>query len=326
MRLVKVDLEQVVADSWTRIEFAPVANSQGRSFYFYLQSPGTEGSRALTAWASGDDVERGGEIRINDEAWPGLADLIFRPHYANQQGMGKDEEQRLSGDKPVLLTGGHRVGQTFVAGQDDLNGISLPISQPAGINSSIGLTFGLASPPLLPLSAPLANLRLAIMILLGAVLLWKIIVGWRQNPQLWVYLAFFVAMYVGLQFVLRTSQRAGYVVPLLFHFVVVFHYFSWYVFSFDKLRAFSASRARPALAGNFFDRLLGHLRTVPKFAAAVIALNLVSFSLALWYTRMDGPDPLRYAFAYDYFLYFLVFHVSFSFGPKPLARPVTSPG
>jgi hypothetical protein len=47
----------------------------------------------------------------------------------------------------------------------------------------------------------------------------------------------------------------------------------------------------------------------------VIVLNVISVLTVLWYYRLGGPSALRYFFDYNYFLYFLVFHVTFSFRP-----------
>jgi hypothetical protein len=47
----------------------------------------------------------------------------------------------------------------------------------------------------------------------------------------------------------------------------------------------------------------------------VIVLNLISAVGVLWYYRPGGPAALRYFLDYNYFLYFLVFHVTFSFRP-----------
>ena len=104
--------------------------------------------------------------------------------------------------------------------------------------------------------------------------------------------------------------------------MVVFHYWSWYVFSFDKLRT---NPSRPASrAGGFYDRLLNYLRQAPYFTATVIGLNLISAAGVLWYYKLNGPALLRFAFDYNYFLYFLVLHVTFSFSPKLRAGRTTA--
>ncbi|HEY8186199.1 MAG TPA: hypothetical protein VIF64_09025, partial [Pyrinomonadaceae bacterium] len=54
----------------------------------------------------------------------------------------------------------------------------------------------------------------------------------------------------------------------------------------------------------------------PHFTAIVIVLNLISAAGVLWFYRLGGPGVLRYFLDYNYFLYFLVFHVTFSFRPN----------
>jgi hypothetical protein len=62
--------------------------------------------------------------------------------------------------------------------------------------------------------------------------------------------------------------------------------------------------------------MLTYLGAMPHFAAAVIVLNLMSVVGVVWYYRLGAPGGLRYFLDYNYFLYFLVFHVTFSFRPK----------
>jgi len=116
--------------------------------------------------------------------------------------------------------------------------------------------------------------------------------------------------------ILKSSNKAGYAFPLIFQFVVVFHYWSWYVFSFDKLRAMKTTP--PPVSRNIdrYDRVLARLRSMPNFAGFVVVLTLISGVGVIWYYQLNGPAALRFAFDYNYFLYFLVFHVTFSFHPR----------
>jgi hypothetical protein len=111
--------------------------------------------------------------------------------------------------------------------------------------------------------------------------------------------------------------------------IVVFHYWSWYVFSFERLRAMPPAERVPPSEVNEgagpYGRLLGYLRSLPHFTALVVALNLLSLAGVLWYSKLHGPAWLRYFFDYSYFLYFLVFHVTFSFAPKQAPNKV-NPG
>jgi hypothetical protein len=232
---------------------------------------------------------------------------------------GPKRQNDGTGTVAVGLTGGHRVGQTFKAAQNNLDGIWLPISRLETDAEATNFVFHLASPPLLPYPAPLANLRLFLIVLLIAVVIWKLLPRRGQANQLWIYLIVVAAGFGITQTILKSSNSAGYAFPLIFQFVVVFHYWSWYVFSFDKLRVFRGKPLPPVRANSLYDRMLGYLRRTPYFTAAVLMANLVSAAGTFWYYRFNGPTALRFAFDYNYFLYFLVFHVTFSFNPK--ARP-----
>ena len=173
----------------------------------------------------------------------------------------------------------------------------------------------MASPPLLPYSVPVDRLRIMLMLILGVVVIWRLLPRRRNSWQLWIYLAVLALGFFGTQTILKSSNNAGYAFPLIFQFAVVFHYWSWYVFSFDKVReprqlATTSSRLRP------YDKLLSYLGNKRDFTIAVIAMNLISAGLVLWYYKLGGPGQLRYFFDYNYFLYFLVFHVTFSFRPR----------
>jgi hypothetical protein len=220
---------------------------------------------------------------------------------------------------PVLLTGGHRVGQTFRAEQNNLDGIWLPINRlDAGANAT-NLNFHLASPPLLPYSTSIADLRLILIVLVGALVIWKLLPKQGQSNQLWIYLLVIAGGFAFTQITLKSSNNAGYSFPLIFQFVVVFHYWSWYVFSFDKLRALKGTPTRPSISR--YDAMLASLRSARKFTTVMVLLNLISAVGVVWYYKLNGPPGLRFAFDYNYFLYFLVFHVTFSFNPKPRQPP-----
>ncbi|MEJ7710625.1 MAG: hypothetical protein WKF84_12330 [Pyrinomonadaceae bacterium] len=58
------------------------------------------------------------------------------------------------------------------------------------------------------------------------------------NRQLWRDVSGgLCAAFCGLfQYALKASDRAGHIAPMIFQFVVVFHYWSWYVFSLKRMR------------------------------------------------------------------------------------------
>jgi hypothetical protein len=79
----------------------------------------------------------------------------------------------------------------------------------------------------------------------------------------------------------------------------------------------TAPRAISTGSGSgLYEGLLGFLRRTPTFTAVVIGLTLISAAGVLWYYKFNGPTGLRFVFDYNYFLYFLILHVTFSFNPR----------
>ena len=306
---------------WTLIPFKPVPNSRDRDFYFYLEAPHTFGLRAFVTEATTADSTKDGEVRVGDRTWPQASDLLFRPHYSDGQSTAKSENSPI-GDIPVLLTGGHRVGQTFRAARNNLDGIWLPISRAEDPGLSTRFVFHLASPPLLPFPAWFEKLRFMLIVFLAVLVVWKLVPRPKQNTQLWICVVVLVVGLFGTQMILKSSNNAGYAFPLIFQFVVVFHYWSWYVFSFDKQRAHKKSpmTSLPIKGVGWYERALTHLRPTRNFWIATILLNLISAAGVFWYYKLGGPNTLRFTFDYNYFLYVLVFHVTFSFKPKARLR------
>ena len=308
--------QQVASNGWTLITFKPVPNSIGRDFYFYLQAPQTAGLRAFVTHANSTNSRDDGGMLVGKRRWTEAEDLEFQPYYDSEDLRPiSSTPPPAKGDVPVLLTGGHSVGQTFRAEANNLAGIWIPIERFEQSAESTRFVFHLASPPLLPYPVTVDRVRVVLMFVLAALVIWRLIPRRGQGLQLWVYLAVLSGAFAITQTILKSSNNAGYAFPLIFQFAVVFHYWSWYVFSFDKLRV--SSRKPMAVASNLrvYDRMLSYLMSRPHFTVAVIVLNLVSTVLVLWYYRFGGPSPLRYFLDYNYFLYFLVFHVTFSFRP-----------
>ena len=306
---------QVANNGWTLIPFKPVPNSLGRDFYFYLQAPQTSGLRAFITHASAADSRTDGEMIVGKRPWNQAADLVFQPHYLGDPVALSTGATPSAGEVPVLLTGGHSVGQTFRAEKNNLDGIVIPIDRFEQDAEATRFVFHIASPPLLPYSATFDRVRMALILILIALVIWRLIPRRGKSWQLWIYLAVMAGTFFGIQTILKSSNNAGYAFPLIFQFAVVFHYWSWYVFSFDKLRVHSRSPLNSLASPRRFDRLLSYLSSRPHFAATAIGLNVISVMFVLWYYRLGGPSALRYFFDYNYFLYFLVFHVTFSFRP-----------
>jgi hypothetical protein len=316
LRRVEFTGTQISSNGWTLIPFKSVPNSGGRDFYFYLQAPQTGGLRAFVTHASASNSRSDGEMMVGKRKWSQAEDLVFQPHFTGDQQQPANNAPSTSGEVPVLLTGGHSVGQTFTAEKNNLDGIWLPIDRFEQSGESTRFVFHIASPPLLPYSVPVDRVRVVLMLILAAVVLWRLIPGPGKSWQLWIYLAVLAGAFAGTQTILKSSNNAGYPFPLIFQFAVVFHYWSWYVFSFDKLRAKLSSPARPAISLRPYDKVLTYLGSKPHFTAIVIVLNLISAVGVLWYYRLGGPGALRYFLDYNFFLYFLVFHVTFSFRPR----------
>jgi hypothetical protein len=314
LRRVEFTGTQISSNNWTLIPFNPVPNSLGRDFYFYLQAPQTDGLRAFITHASADNSRSDGKLVVANGSWAQAKDLLFQPHYA-EEPQEITNAQSMADNVPVLLTGGHSVGQTFRAEKNNLDGVWMPIERFEQSAESTRFVFHMASPPLLPYSAPFDRLRQALILVLTAVVLWRLIPRRGKSWQLWVYLAVMAGVFFGIQTILKTSNNAGYAFPLIFQFAVVFHYWSWYVFSFDKLHANSRPPANTATCPRLFDRMLSYLGSKPHFTVIVIVMNVISVLFVLWYYRLGAPSGLRYFLDYNYFLYFLVFHVTFSFRP-----------
>jgi len=315
LRRVEFAGTQVSSNDWTLIPFKAVPNSAGRDFYFYLHAPQTEGLRSFITHASAADARSDGEMIVGKRKWDQAEDLVFHPHYLGDPAAPAANVTTTAGDVPVLLTGGHSVGQIFRAEKNNLDGVWIPIERFEQSAEHARFVFHIASPPLLPYSPPINRLRVALMLVLSALVIWRLIPRRGQGWQLWIYLAVLAGAFAASQTILRSSNNAGYAFPLIFQFAVVFHYWSWYVFSFDKLRVKSRAPVSSATCPRLYDRLLSYLGSKPHFTAIVIVMNVISVLFVLWYYRFGAPSGLRYFLDYNYFLYFLVFHVTFSFRP-----------
>jgi len=112
---------------------------------------------------------------------------------------------------------------------------------------------------------------------------------------------------------MRLLRWHGWIAPLFFTYLVIFHYFSWYVFSLEKIAArIPALRSVEERRGSFFSWLSSRR----GFLTAVVVLNVLSFTLTWSFQIVNLSGKLAYAFDLKYFLYFLVLHVTTSFVPK----------
>jgi hypothetical protein len=300
------------SSGWTLISFDPITNSQGREFYFHLHAPRTAGLRAFITRATTADTRGDGEILIGDEKWTKAADLVIQPYYAGDERTppgNRDTQETI----PVLLTGGHRVGQTFVAEKENLAGIWLHVERFEDSGDAAKFVVALDSAPALPFSV--ANLRLTAIALLIGLAAWRLLRNWEADRP-WIVPLAFATVFAGGQALLGTSLRMKDTDTHFFQLVVVFHYLLWYVFSFQRLRERRLSARPSVVTGNGYDRFLQWLGQPLQFGIAVIVLNAISVVGVCWYYIFSGPTTLRFAFDYNYFLYALVFHVTFSLQPR----------
>jgi hypothetical protein len=318
LRSVEVRGDQFSRDSWSLISFDPIANSRGREFYFSLQAPNTAGQRAFITQAATSDKRSDGEIRVNDAQWSNASDLIFKPYYADDASTVARPDDAPD-QIPVLLTGGHRVGQTFTADRDNLAGIWLPVDRLNNEGETTRFVFRMSA-PLFAYPFTQTNLRWAGIILLGSLLVASLLLRPRKS-QVWVYVLCSIAVFIGLQSVFKTSNLAERSLRFFSEFVLVFHYFLWYVITFHKYRGRSGSPG-DAVPHNYYDRVLSYLRRTPQFPIAVVVLNLASLAGVAWYYQSNASPRLLYFFDYRFFLYFLAFHVTFSFKPTFLKSRV----
>src|SRR5258706_1779200 len=315
LRRVEFAETQVSSHDWTLIPFKAVPNSLGRDFYFYLNAPHTEGLRSFITRASAGNLRTDGEMIVGKRKWDQAEDLVFHPHYLGDPEALDAKVTPATGDVPVFLTGGHSVGKISRAEKNNLDGIWIPIERFEQAAEPTRFVFHIASPPLLPYSPPINRLRVALMLVLSALVIWRLIPRRGKGWQLWIYLAVLAGAFAASQTILRSSNNAGYAFPLIFQLAVVVHYWTWYPFSFDKMRVKSRPPVSSTVCPRLYDRMLSYLGSKPHFTAVVIVMNVISVLFVLWYYRFGAPSGLRYFLDYNYFLYFLVFHVTFSFRP-----------
>lgn len=312
---VRKSSEDLKSERRLLFEFPPIGDSKGKEFYFTVTAPGTEGSTSLKTFGTAQDTYPGGELLIGGERWS-LKDLQFRLQYEGRPSMEETANSRTSADMvPLLLTGGHSVGQTFSAEWDGLKGISIPIEADSEAVRDFTVWAELKSA--FASQYPFAEE--------GTVLLFLVMAGFLSilGRPAWLcgrypeapYFIFLLILFQGVQVLMEMGRHYSFGAPLFFSFLVVFHYFSWYVFSLERVAAAPGMRPVQKEGLNFLERFLLRLRTRRGFVNIVILLNLISLAGVLAYYSGQA-DWLKYAFDLKYFLYFLVFHVTMSFAPK----------
>src|SRR5258705_7364735 len=216
LRRVEFAGAQVSSNGWTLIPFKAVPNSLGRDFYFYLHAPQTDGLRSFITRASAGDSRNDGEMIVGKRKWDQARDPVFQPHYLGDPEALDANVTPAAGNVPVLLTGGHSVGQIFRAEKNNLDGVWIPIERFEQSAEPTRFVFHIASPPLLPYSAPIDSLRVALMLVLSALVIWRLIPRRGKGWQLWIYLAVLAGAVAPPQKNICLVKKYGYAFFLFF--------------------------------------------------------------------------------------------------------------
>jgi hypothetical protein len=320
-RSVTIPLSDLAGRTTLNIGFDPLENSAGRDFYFSLVVPGSSPPVALATYMTRGDSETSGEMLVNEKSVDGMLsegsrhDLYFEPRFGSQtSSIQTPDDTRFAA---TALSGGHEVGQTFRAASDGLDGITLPIAWVADPPPGQAVEFTLQPATYIRFPFLEEASVLGLVLLGGGVVLLRSRGRDRAERREHIYFVVLVALLFLAKLALQVGRYYLLVAPLFFSFLVVFHYFSWYVFSLDTIRA-SGRRPNPE-GGGWVDRLLGKMGDRPGFLKTVVLLNALSLAGVLAWAFLPGMRILDYAFRLDYFLYFLVFHVTMSFAPRTLS-------
>ncbi|MCL5026742.1 MAG: hypothetical protein M1531_09670 [Chloroflexi bacterium] len=79
LRTVEIQAGTVVDNAWRRFEFEPIADSAGKSYYFFLDAPSSVSGKAITMWATSGDAYADGTMMVNHQ--PASGDLAFRTYH-----------------------------------------------------------------------------------------------------------------------------------------------------------------------------------------------------------------------------------------------------
>lgn len=317
LRRVEIPAGRVAAGQPLEVRFAPVEVSAGEELYFWLAVPRRASARLRMPLRNSSAV---GVLRVNDRIAPG--ELVF----AQGSGSVRAAPPAVAGSSVVS---GRSVGQIFRAEGDELASITLPVELAGELAPGAVLEFRLTR-------AFYAEYPYAFhfaLLVLGLGLTLPVLAGHPRRlvaraPG--VRFAFpALLLFVMVLFGAKYARDARVAEMTFLSFLVVFHYFSWYVFYLEKL-----SGRKPAAAGGVpsrsaepraLDRLLAAISTRKGFLTAVAALNVISFAGAwAWQVREVHP-ALFYLFSFNAFVYPLVFHVTMSFAPKLAPRPASRP-
>ena len=286
---------EVSEPGWILFPFAPVEDSEGRSFRFRVEARGSASfPEMVTALAPSSTHFLVNGRPSRQTAYGSPLALGMVPRFGS--------EPEPPGEPPpadrstARVNGGHRLGQRFVAEREELSGVWLWIEDAPSRHMPLDLQYGLDPAPLVPASVPFRELRFGLIVLLVVLGIRQIARSPRPRIGAWAFLALMAAVFA-LPVVLLISQSgpAGKL-PYLFQFLVVFHYVSWYVFTLRR----GAEPTRRSL----------------RWGAPVLLLNVV-FVAAAWLDQAGEMLAVFSAvFQIEYFVYALLFHVCLSFGHR----------
>ena len=319
VRRTTIQSQQMNPNGWTLLPFEPIEGSVGKTYHFNIQSPQSKGQSGYLTSAAIDDVYQNGEMRLGDRRTDLAKDLVFVPQYADETSAPADPSATGVATRTLDMAGNNRIGQTFLAERNNLSGIWIPTYLAETARSDLRFNFKLDSPPLFPLEYPWTLVRQICMGALLLLFLWQISRASSEDLGAWAYLGLFALVILIYQQIVRPASNLSYLMPNGVAFVVL-HYFSWYVFSYGKFSGIKASqKTKPvSVPTGTYDRFLWSLRNPLYFTLVLIALNAISFAGVIWYHQGGGPDVLKYAFRGEFFIYILLFHVTFSINPRRL--------
>lgn len=78
---IKINASNVFDNTYYSFDFPPIYNSEGKNFYFYIESPTSSIGNAITIWATDNDAYKNGSLYQND--FPSIDDLNFITYYEN---------------------------------------------------------------------------------------------------------------------------------------------------------------------------------------------------------------------------------------------------
>lgn len=318
-RSASIPVSEIDGDDVLEITFEPLGDSAGREYYLSLSVP--KSPVGLTTYMTREDGETTGEMLVNEKSMDGTLhpgsrhDLYFEALYAGREREGGF---RIDGDLHAAtpLSGGHFIGQTFRAGADGLDGIALPIvwEDPLSRDRALEFTLGPAAAIRFPFFEEAGLLALVLAGGLVVVARSRRIGTLRRQEH--YYFLVLIGLFLAAKLTLEVGRYYLFVAPLFFSFLVVFHYFSWYVFSLEKIGG--GTGGGQTTSDGWIRWLARRMRTRSGFVRAVLGLNALSLAGVVAYQTMPDAGFLKYAFDLDYFLYFLVFHVTMSFAPRRL--------